>query len=96
MVWCNEMARPRGLNINFNDLLAARLLADEDEMTAPELARKIGLRDGYGLIDRLERAGWIDRCRLNFGPSHFCLSRRGHRILEATLVLINRAERIST
>ena len=90
------MARPKGLAINFHDLLAARILADDEELTAPELARKIGLRDGYGLIDRLERAGWIDRCRLNFGPSHFCLSQNGRRIFEATLVLINRAERVST
>ncbi len=90
------MARPRGLNINLNDLLAARILADEEELTAPQLARKIGLRDGYGLIDRLERAGWIDRSRLDFGPSHFCLSRHGRRVLETTLVLIGRTERVST
>ncbi len=85
------MARPRGLAINLNDLLAARLLADEEEMTAPQLARRIGLRDGYGLVERLERAGWVDRCRINYGPSCFCLSMHGRKILEATVVLINKS-----
>ena len=91
------MARPRGLNINLTDLRAARLLADEDEMTAPQVARSLGLCDGYGLVDRLHRAGWVDRARLDCGPSHFRLSSYGHGILQTTLVLIRgAAERLST
>ncbi len=91
------MGRPRGLNINLNDLLAARLMADGDEITAPELGKRLKIINGYGLIDRLHRAGWVERTRLSYGPSSFCLSRRGHGVLQTTLIMIRTAvERLST
>ncbi len=75
------MARPRGLNINLTDLLAARHMVDVEETTAPQLAKALHIINGYGLIDRLHRAGWVERTALNYGPSCFRLSRRGHSVL---------------
>jgi hypothetical protein len=91
------MARQRGLNINLTDLLAARLLADEDEMTPPQLARKLDVINGWGIMDRLERAGWVHRTRFNYGPSSFSLSRRGRDVLKITILMIrNSTEQTAT
>ena len=59
----SRMAKVMGMNAN--DMTAISLLTDDGPMGAAELADRLGIRSASAtvLIDRLERAGHVERVR---------------------------------